>query len=293
MANPQLCTRPGCAIPGRHQDGCDTDQCPGCLTALAADGLRLCTLHTRRIGADARDLAKLHRELELRLVGSDRPGEKTSGSRSYGLTINEPVIDVRTEIAHVLAAWCRLIAEQRGIHLPWVWDLVHVPEGHYGPPRLVQHTAESVPSLARYVDTHSTWLAASEYAADISTELDDLARRARRYAHPSGTRLIDVCPCPMPQCAGSVRAVMRPTDSLLPSELACTESTEHTWPSSSWRRLARAVGSAPSAPATQPARCSCACHIGGAYRPACTIGGDTGCGSTGCDGRGNLTAAAA
>jgi hypothetical protein len=33
--------------------------------------------------------------------------------------------------------------------------------------------------------------------------------------------------------------------------------------------------------------CGCSCHSGGAFRPACNVPG--GCGSVGCDGRGNLT----
>lgn len=237
-----LCAVSRCRPPGRHRDGCTDHHCRGCIPAPAADGLRLCRFHTNRLGADAREAARLHSELEHCLVGGDGHGERTTGGTvDHSLPINEAVVDARATIAHVLANWCKLIADERGLSLPWVWELQPLPEGVYGPPRLVHRITEAPPSLGRYIDTHSTWLAAHELAADASDELDDLVRQARRLAYPSGSRIVEISPCPMDDCAGTVRAVLRPADALLPSMLACTDDTTHTWPATSWRAFARVV----------------------------------------------------
>lgn len=219
MAEPVLCLLATCRVPGRqHRDGCDGERCT-CLRARAADGLRLCQRDTERIGQDAITLAELHGELALRLLGGTGMGERVGGTPDDTRIPNAAAVEVRTEIRHVLVAWCRLIAEERGFLLP----------------------PDTVEAMGAYVMVSATWLAATEYADEVASELGELRRRAWGIAYPSGTRAIDIAPCPMPQCTGTVRAVLRATDALLPSELACDADDGHRWGAAQWHAFGRAV----------------------------------------------------
>lgn len=235
MVEPVLCLLPTCRVPGRqHRDGCDGEQCT-CLRAQAADGLKLCRHHTDRIGSDAQDLAQLYDELALRLLGGTGMGERVGGTPDDTRVPNPAAVEVRTEIRHVLVAWCRLVAEERGFALP----------------------ADDVEAMGAYVARSATWLAATEYADEVAGELGALRSRAWGVAYPSGTRTIEIAPCPMlilieapddpnwvptlVRCGGTVRAVLRRTDALLPSELVCDADDGHRWGAAQWHAFGRAV----------------------------------------------------
>lgn len=212
-----LCLLATCRVPGRHRDGCTAD-CRGCLPAQAADGLRLCQRDTDRIATDARQLADLYDELALRLLGGTGLGEPVSGSADSRLP-SPAAVDMRTEIRHILASWCKLIAEERGFALP----------------------DDQVPVLGRYVATSARWLAATEYADEVASELGELRRRAWGIAYPSGTHTVHVGPCPEDGCGGTLTAVVRAADNQLPSEVVCDTEPAHRWDSTQWRRLDRLV----------------------------------------------------
>lgn len=223
------CATPRCAIPRRHKEGCGDDNCRGCLPAIAAPGLRLCDLHTTRIATDALRCAELDLEVEQALAGSDRPGEKTSGTADHGTVINERAIEIRSETRHTLVAIARLISEERGIGLP----------------------PDTLDAIAAYIATHHVWLAAHPgVAGSTSDELSSLQRRAWNVAYPTGARVFPVGPCPT--CGAIVKVVLRAVDSLLPSELVCdgeahAEDCEcrkcppHRWPYTSWRNLGKKI----------------------------------------------------
>jgi len=210
-----LCAAPRCAIPRRHRDGCDNDTCRGCLVALAAPGLRLCDLHTTRIGTDALRCAELDLEVEQVLAASDRPGERTTGTVDHGTNLNPRAVEIRTEIRHTLASWARLVSEERGIHLP----------------------PNHLDAIGAYLATHHIWLAAHPTAGDCSDELSSLQRRAWNVAYPTGARVFPVGPCPT--CGTTVKVVLRAVDSLLPSELVCEAEEPHTWRADQWHALGR------------------------------------------------------
>lgn len=217
MAEPVLCLLAYCRMPGRHGEDCPGDDCRGCQRARAADGLRLCSLHTDRLGQDVLTAAQLYDELALRLQAGTGSGEPVSGTSDTTRLPNPAAVEMRTEIRHVLAGWTRLIAEERGFHLP----------------------ADEVAAMARYIKRSVAWLAAGEYADEAAGELHDLRGRAWGIAYPSGTRRVAIAPCPL--CAGTVHALLRATDSTLPSVLACDADGEHQWAAPEWRAFARAV----------------------------------------------------
>jgi hypothetical protein len=226
-----------CGIPRRHHDGCDDQQCRGCLPGWAADGLRLCAHHAARIGGDAIKAAVLHGELELVLRpsgGGGRTGKPGSASPP-----RDDVVAMRTEIRHVLVSWCLLISEERGISLPTRLEVEQLPDGFIGPPRRRRVHDETALSVGGYVAKHAEWLAAQPYAGEVSDELASLASRARGIAFPSGTRRVEAGPCPL--CPGTLTALVRTTDALLPSEVACDGDEAHRWASERWRELDRLV----------------------------------------------------
>src|SRR5512144_3192594 len=185
MAEPLLCLLARCAVPGRHREHCDDEQCRGCQPARARDGGRLCELHTLHIGQDAARLAELYDVLALRLLGGSGHGEPVSGTPDDTRVPNPAAVEVRTDIRHTLVAWYRLISEERGWSLP----------------------ADEVADLAGYVARSAQWLAATEYADEVADELHDLVRRARQVAYPSGARVIEIAPCPVEGCGGTVKAI--------------------------------------------------------------------------------------
>lgn len=72
----------------------------------------------------------------------------------------------------------------------------------------------------------------------------------------------------------------------------CQEGSRHVWCGMEETGVIRGLADRSEVgPAPVVAGCSCACHVGGAYRPACDVVG--GCGTIGCDGHGQIVAVAA
>jgi hypothetical protein len=211
-----LCVNQRCRIPRRHGPACPGADCGGCLVAWAADGLRLCPVDLRRLAENAVKLATLHGELELVLRGNGQGGERT-GKPGSASPPRDAVVWARAEIRQVLVGWCRVISEERGIGLP----------------------RDEVTAMGAYVAKHAEWLAAGEYADEVADELSTLAGRAWGLAYPTGTRHVEVGPCPL--CAGTLTAVVRATDSALPSEVACDGEEPHRWSADRWKELDRLV----------------------------------------------------
>lgn len=218
------CAAPHCRTRGHHTADCADPHCAGCQPWAAADGLRLCQLHTRRLADDARQAARLYDELEHALQGGSGGGAgRISGTPDPARLPNPAAIEARATIRHTLAAWCRLIADERGISLP----------------------RDHVADMGEYIARHADWLAAQEYAGEASDELRELAHgRPWRIAYPDGVRRVEVGPCPHDGCTGTIRAVLRRVDSLLPSSILCDQDADHIWPASEWITLGRQLGRA-------------------------------------------------
>lgn len=136
-------------------------------------------------------------------------------------SMNAAAADVRTAILTVLASWAGLVANERRLEPP----------------------ARDVPALARFLCRHAEWLARHPTAGDVADEIQDLTRTARSLAYPNGVRRVHIGGCPGDDCDGDLVALMRPRDDLLPSEIICTVSSDHSWPITWWTRLARQIRS--------------------------------------------------
>lgn len=218
MTDRAPCESPRCRAHGQHAPGCTDGDCRGCLPRLAADGLRLCHVCRRRLAEDITTAAQLHGELALVLASVGIGGERVSGSPTRSLALNDAAVDARTLIRHTLVSWAQLVAEERGFSLP----------------------ADHVTAIAAYLVRDVEWLAAHETARDCADEFAELAHgRPRRIAYPNGARTFTVARCPEDGCGGEIRAVLRRTDALLPSELVCGVDGGHRWTAGQWIRLGR------------------------------------------------------
>lgn len=217
MSNRPLCERPGCFSRGYHWDSCATDGCLGCQPRLALDGKRLCRRDEESIATDARVAARLRAELERVLAGSGQPGEKTSGTADRGMKLNDRAIEARSLIRHRLVSWSLLIAEERGFTLP-------------------DDTDEA---MAEFIARSAEWLSAQPFAGEAADELRELVTVAHPIAYPTGTRVFEVARCTHEGCEGTLRAILRRVDSLLPSALVCDTDESHSIPASEWLTLGR------------------------------------------------------
>ncbi|MEU8371201.1 hypothetical protein [Micromonospora tulbaghiae] len=173
-----LCIADHCGITGQHAEGCtDPTNCRGCLPRLAADGLRLCEVDVRRLAEDARTAAVLHEDLALTLIRRGRGGEKVAGSSSGAPVPDDEVMEARSAIRATLVALTRMIAEERGSHLP----------------------ADAITELGEYVAHHAVWLAAHGAAGEHAGDLRDIASdpRTRRLAYPAGSDRMYIGDCPL------------------------------------------------------------------------------------------------
>ncbi|MEU4772950.1 hypothetical protein [Micromonospora sp. NPDC023644] len=172
-----LCIADHCGITGQHAEGCTDTKCRGCLPRPAADGLRLCEVDTRRLAEDARTAAVLHEELALTLIRRGRGGERVASSSLSAPVPDDEVMEARQAIRATLVSLVRIIADERGLHLP----------------------ADEVSALGAYVAHHAVWLAAHGAADEHARDLRDIAGdpRTRRLAYPAGTDRLYIGDCPL------------------------------------------------------------------------------------------------
>lgn len=173
-----LCIADHCGIPHQHIADCPNPSvCRGCLPRPAADGLRLCEVDVRRMVEDARISPVLYHDLGLNLIRRGRGGERVAGSSSGAPVPDDEVMEARQSIRATLVALVRLIAEERGLHLP----------------------ADEISELGGYVAHHAVWLAAHGAADEHARDLRDVAGdpRTRRLAYPAGTDRLYIGDCPL------------------------------------------------------------------------------------------------
>jgi len=201
-----LCLADHCGIPTQHGEHCPGDGCRGCLPRVAANGLRLCDVDTRRLAEDARTAAGLYEDLSLVLIRRGRGSERVSASSTGAPIPDEDVVEARDAIYATLTSIVRVISEERGIAIPWEWRTEQLPEGFIGPPRRIRVGVGYATALGAYIAKHSTWLAAHGAADEHARDLRDIASdpRTRRLAYPASTdrRYIGDCPLIVPDLDG-------------------------------------------------------------------------------------------
>jgi hypothetical protein len=134
-------------------------------------------------------------------------------------SMNPAAADIRSAIRTVLASWAGLVADERRLEPP----------------------TRDLPALARFLCRHVEWLTRHPAAGDIADEIQDLTRTARSIAYPDSIRRVHIGCCPDGDCDGDLVALISTHRDLLPSEIICTISAGHSWPATSWTKLARQI----------------------------------------------------
>lgn len=258
MRTPIFCVAKQCYKRGKHHQTCIDDDCTGCLPRRARHPSQLCVYHERQLNDDINDVAQCYNDLAAALIPPDlgmQPKVSGSNFKSNAFPFNDAAAQLRKQIQQALAQITTSVALQRGINPP-------------------QYT--SVSYLSQYLARHAEYITTSQMLARrASSTLAHLNKQARRVAFPSGTRIIDIGPCPhevmtpispapdsidgpapdQPQhsyfdgwlwvhhpCPGMVRAKLRSSDSLLPSKVECSKFPKHhSWDSRQWIKLRRQI----------------------------------------------------
>lgn len=190
----------------------------------AAPGLRLCWACRDRLVRDLDRLPAICADLEIELAktGNGAGGPVVSGSRERQLPLNIAAAYARTEILPILTAWASLVAYDRGVRAP----------------------RRDAGAIAYWLRRHADWLAAHPAAGDAADEIADVLHIAARGAYPRPVRRVELGACPVPQCDGTVFAIVRDRSAVLPSAAACNTTAAHEWSMPEWPRLRRAMRAA-------------------------------------------------
>ena len=187
----------------------------------SAPGLRLCLGCRRRLEVSVTALPALDLDLELALIHGEAPaGDPITHRKDPGLVINQAALEARTLMRHQLVAQVRMINEEQGLT---TWP------------------ADTVPAMVAHVARHFDWLARHDAAEVWVEEWADVRSQARRAAFPSGVRRFDLAPCIEVDCVGTLVAVLRRSDDLLPSAVTCNAEVTHVWESHEWMALGRRI----------------------------------------------------
>jgi hypothetical protein len=194
-----------------------------------APGLRLCAGHANGLTCDLQALPGLHRALEQHLIRVATGGTVVSVTREPGIDLDPSIVRARDHIWADLHCWTSIVFEERHLH---------------------QRPVDSIPAMAAWLGWHTTWLAASPWAAEVADDFATSAMEARAAIDPNRARRLDIGPCPeqllnqdtgqpLGACPGQLYAIIRPADSLLPSAVYCTHHDDHAWTPNGWHALGR------------------------------------------------------
>jgi hypothetical protein len=202
------------------QQICDIRSCDAPLAAGAISrGLRLCpscrSLLADRLASLPRLYQACEQALEIRRQNTVRV---IRGRRPTGICLDDLTVAVRGDTIRVLASWCEMIVDERGVTGPGSLD---------------------VRALTSFLQAHVDWLATHAVAADFAAEIAGLVADARRVLDPAQVRTIELGPCARDGCARMVRASIGTVNQGPVAQVRCDAG--HTWPPRQWLDLRRAL----------------------------------------------------
>jgi len=144
------------------------------------------------------------------------------------------VLSVRRETAECLASWARMVAEERDLHTG-----LDAGDAH---------------AVAGFLITHSEWLVDHEAGRDACSEVGRWAQQCLDIVERNQVRRYRIGPCPertededgtdLGPCPGTLYALIRAADTMLPKFVVCDGPQLHTWDPYQWRELGRRLGTA-------------------------------------------------
>jgi alkanesulfonate monooxygenase SsuD/methylene tetrahydromethanopterin reductase-like flavin-dependent oxidoreductase (luciferase family) len=154
------------------------------------------------------------------------------------MELNGQAAAARWQIHHDLVTTVRLVMEERGFTAP----------------------GDSIAEMALWLSRSADWLAAHPSAGERANEAADWLSAARNAINPDPPKRVQIGPCVVVDCPGTLTAVVRAQDSLLPSAITCSwwelladegraqvvedGGEVHVWTPSAWHSLGRRMRSA-------------------------------------------------
>lgn len=158
---------------------------------LALDGLYLCHGHKREMGRLIAEMPARYDDLDRALT----PSGGGRGGGAPGLFIDEAAADLRSDMAGLLASWCAVVVDERGVTPP---------------------ASEEIWRTAPWLTIHIDWCAAQEFAGDMLAELRAVTGRSYGIAdiRPRRLPLDEQCLTHTDgaRCTGTVTIVVRGDD---------------------------------------------------------------------------------
>jgi hypothetical protein len=139
------------------------------------------------------------------------------------------VLSLRRQTVDTLTSWALLVCEERDLR---------------GPAK-----PGDVAALTSFLAAHAEWLAGfdGDYAAH---ELGGIAYRLEQVVRQTTpARVKRIGPCPERECGGTLEAIVRKDDDLLPSSVFCSADQAHTWRPGEWEALGKRLPPPPLNPA--------------------------------------------
>jgi hypothetical protein len=187
---------------------------PDCSRDVAA-GFRLCAGCRRAVRTDVRVLPGLYRDCEARLTrGPQGTVERFRSSRTFGISLNESAVTVRSDIVEILSSWCVLVIQNRGVAGPGT---------------------RTPAALCAFLEAHLEWLAGHDAAADFGTEVRDLVKAARAVAEHDSWDSRSIGRCARAGCAQTVYVRTGPDGA--GRQVRCAKG--HVWLPHEWLLLSR------------------------------------------------------
>lgn len=190
-----------------------------CQSAAEA-GLPVCRGCHERVRRVLTELPALYRHCESLLVRfpSAFVERRAGRTAATGLTLPEPVTNVRRDMVAVLASWCALVADERNVRRPGRRD---------------------AGGLCAFLAIHVDWLLAHPAGLSFAEELTEVAVAARQAANSAPVPNIELGQCVEDGCDHPM-TVTRPTGGA-PSSLEVRCAAGHAWQTRQWLQLAREV----------------------------------------------------
>jgi len=199
-----------CVLPHRHEPD---------RPRRSTDGLHVCQGCLGRLEQTLAEMSADYTALAVRLTPVGSRGPNVTGTRERALPIDPMVADHRSDIAGKLSSWSALISEEREIHPP----------------------TATVERMSGWLLVHLRWSCAQPWIDEYAAELTAIRSRTMSLIQPSGRRRVDVGDCVEEGCDGVLTATIAPLGDLLPSEITCSHSAEHFWPTARWDALGRKI----------------------------------------------------
>jgi len=186
----------------------------------------VCDRHHRDTESAVIQLPNVHAQLTYRLIqsGAALNGMPHAPSRDPGLNLDHRVVQCRSDIRNVLSTWSRHVVEERQVHPP----------------------TDRLSPMALFLAGHVTWLLSQTYGPAFCLDMTGPWETGRMLIQPNTSRVFQVGPCP--ECTGTLIAILRPHDSLLPHEIVCDSSPTddagkllHSWTADRWLTLGRQI----------------------------------------------------